>query len=45
MVGAFITYWLFSSVNLNPLVSLVISGPVCFILGWIFYKTLFRRAS
>jgi branched-chain amino acid transport system permease protein len=42
MVGAFITYWLFSSVNLNPLVCLVISGPVCFILGWIVYKALFQ---
>jgi branched-chain amino acid transport system permease protein len=42
MVGAFITFWLFSSVNLNPLVSLAISGPVCFILGWIVYTGLFR---
>jgi branched-chain amino acid transport system permease protein len=42
MIGAFITYWLYSSIDLNPLVSLVISGPVIFVIGWILYSTLFR---
>jgi branched-chain amino acid transport system permease protein len=43
MVGAFITYSLFSSINLNPLVSLVVSGPVTFAIGWVLYRTLFQR--
>ena len=41
MVGAFITFGLLGSVN--PLVSVVITGPVAFIIGFILHKTLFRR--
>lgn len=43
MVGAFITFFLLGSFNLNPLVSVVITGPVIFIIGFILHKTLFRR--
>jgi branched-chain amino acid transport system permease protein len=43
MVGSFITFWLLGSVNLNPLVSIVVTGPVVFIIGWILHSTLFRR--
>ena len=43
MVGAFITFWLLSTFNLNPLVSVVITGPVVFVMGFILHKTLFRR--
>jgi branched-chain amino acid transport system permease protein len=43
MVGAFITFWLLSSVHLNPLVSIVVTGPVCFAIGWLLHTTLFRR--
>ena len=43
MVGAFITFWMLGSINLNPLVSLVITGPAVFIMGLILHKTLFRR--
>ena len=43
MVGAFITFWLFSSVNLNPLVSLLVSAPLIFAIGWFLHVTLFRR--
>jgi branched-chain amino acid transport system permease protein len=42
MVGAFITFWLFTNVHLNPLVSLVITGPVMFIVGFLLHKTLYR---
>ena len=41
MVGAFITFGLLGSVN--PLVSVVITGPAAFIVGFILHKTLFRR--
>jgi branched-chain amino acid transport system permease protein len=43
MVGAFITYWLFSSAKLNPLVSVIVSGPLVFVIGWVLHTTIFRR--
>ena len=43
MVGAFITFFLLSTFNLNPLVSVVITGPAIFLMGFILHKTLFRR--
>ena len=43
MLGAFITFWLFGSVDLNPLVSLVVTAPLIFVIGWFLHATLFRR--
>jgi branched-chain amino acid transport system permease protein len=44
MVGAFVTLWLFgSTIQLNPLVSIVITAPMIFVIGWILHSTLFRR--
>ncbi|MHB0979334.1 MAG: branched-chain amino acid ABC transporter permease [Thermoleophilia bacterium] len=43
MVGAFVTFWLLGSVSLNPLVSVAVTGPIAFIMGFILHKTLFRR--
>ena len=43
MVGAFLTWFLFSAVGVNPLVSLAICGPVMFIIGFLIYRTLFTR--
>src|SRR4030042_4553332 len=43
MVGAMITWWLFTVIGLNPLLSLVVCGPVTFIIGYFLYGTLFRR--
>jgi branched-chain amino acid transport system permease protein len=43
MVGAFVTWWLNQAIHLNPLVSLVIVGPLCFVIGWALHSTLFRR--
>jgi branched-chain amino acid transport system permease protein len=43
MVGAFITFWLLGSAHLNPLVSVVVTGPICFVFGWVLHSTLFRR--
>ncbi len=44
MIGAFVTFWLFgSTIQLNPLASLVITGILTFVLGWILHVTLFRR--
>ncbi|OFW56735.1 MAG: hypothetical protein A2133_12185 [Actinobacteria bacterium RBG_16_64_13] len=43
MIGAFVTFWLFSSINLNPIVSIVITAPLIFVIGWLLHATLFRR--
>jgi branched-chain amino acid transport system permease protein len=43
MLGAFVTWWLYTKVGVNPLVSLAICGPVIFIIGFILYRTLFTR--
>ncbi len=42
MVGAFITFWLAGS-GLNPLLTLVVTAPVMFVIGWLLHATLFRR--
>jgi branched-chain amino acid transport system permease protein len=43
MLGAFITWWLYTMLDINPLVSLIICGPLVFIIGYILYRTLFTR--
>jgi branched-chain amino acid transport system permease protein len=43
MLGAFITWSLYTMVGINPLVSLVICGPIVFIIGFILYRTVFTR--
>jgi branched-chain amino acid transport system permease protein len=43
MLGAFITWLLYTMVGINPLVSLVICGPTVFIIGFILYRTVFTR--
>jgi branched-chain amino acid transport system permease protein len=43
MVGAFFTWALFSAFGVNPLVSLVIVGPITFIIGFILYRTIFTH--
>ena len=42
MLGAFATFSLYTMFGINPLVSLVIVGPIIFIIGFILYRTLFR---
>jgi branched-chain amino acid transport system permease protein len=42
MLGAFATWMLFTMVGINPLISLVICGPIIFIIGFYLHKTLFR---
>lgn len=43
MLGAFITWYLYTAQGINPLISLVISGPVVFVVGIFLYRTLFAR--
>jgi branched-chain amino acid transport system permease protein len=42
MIGAFITYCLYAIFGINPLVSLVICGPIMLLLGFLIFKTLFQ---
>jgi branched-chain amino acid transport system permease protein len=43
MLGAYITYWLFSTVGLNPYLSLLVSMPVVFLIGVALQRFLVRR--
>ena len=42
ILGAFATWVLYTTVGINPLISLVIVGPVVFIIGYLLHRTLFR---
>ena len=42
MLGAFATYSLHTVFGINPLLSLVISGPVIFVIGFFIHRTLFQ---
>jgi branched-chain amino acid transport system permease protein len=43
MLGAFITWTLYTTAGINPLVSLVICGPTVFLIGFFLYRTVFTR--
>jgi branched-chain amino acid transport system permease protein len=43
MLGAYITFWLFSTVGLNPYLSLLFSMPILFLLGLLLQHFLVRR--
>jgi len=41
-LGAFSTWVLYTAFGINPLISLVIVGPLIFIIGFLLHRTLFR---
>jgi len=44
MIGGFVTFWLWgSTIQLNALVSLLITAPLVFVIGWLLHSALFRR--
>jgi len=43
MVGAFITWTLYTVLGINPFLSLAIVGPITFIIGFLLQRTLFTR--
>lgn len=43
MLGAFATWTLYTILGINPLVSLVIVGPVLFLIAFALHSTLFRK--
>jgi len=42
MLGAFATWILYRTANINPLISLIICGPFIFLIGFFLHKTLFK---
>jgi len=43
MLGAFVTWVLVNAFGINPLVSLVIVGPIILVIGYLLHRTLFTR--
>ncbi len=43
MLGAFGTWTLYTVFGINPLLTLVIVGPIIFIIGFLLHRTLFTR--
>jgi branched-chain amino acid transport system permease protein len=43
MIGAFLTWTMYTVFGINPLVSLAIVGPIIFIIGFLLHQTLFTR--
>ena len=43
MLGAFATWSLYTLFGINPLVSLIICGPILLVIGFIIHRTLFKR--
>lgn len=43
MVGAFITWMMYTFFGINPFLSLVIAGPITFTIGFLLYRSLFTR--
>lgn len=43
MIGAFITWWMFTNLALDPLISIVITGPLMFVLGILLYRFIYRK--
>jgi branched-chain amino acid transport system permease protein len=45
MVGALLTWTLYTAFGINPLLALAIVGPVSFALGFVIHRTLFKRIA
>ena len=45
MLGAYVTFTLFSRFSLDPFVSLVVVGPLFFLLGVLLYRTVGKRVA
>jgi branched-chain amino acid transport system permease protein len=43
MVGAFLTWMLYSSYGVNPLLCILIVGPAAFIIGYLLYRYMFTH--
>ncbi len=43
MLGAYVTWWLFTAFNVHPLLAPLVIVPAFFLLGWALERTLVRR--
>ena len=43
MLGALTTWMLYTVFGLNPLIGLVVSGPLAFLLGYILHRTIYKH--
>jgi branched-chain amino acid transport system permease protein len=43
ILGAYLTYWLFQLTGLDPILSIALTAPVLFILGWLFQRYALSR--
>jgi branched-chain amino acid transport system permease protein len=43
MLGCLTTWTLFTVFHINPLISIVIAGPLAFVLGFIIHRTMFKK--
>lgn len=43
MLGALTTWMLYTVFGLNPLIGLVVCGPLAFLLGFVLHRTLYKR--
>jgi branched-chain amino acid transport system permease protein len=43
MLGAFVTWWVYTTFKINPIVALAITGPTIFVFGYVLYRTMFSR--
>lgn len=43
MLGGYLTFWLFTLWRVDPFLSVLISGPILFLVGGVLYQALFRR--
>lgn len=45
MIGMFVAYLMFTKLGIDPFVSILITMPVCFIIGFLLYKLAVERAK
>lgn len=43
MIGAYTAFWMYSLLNVSPIISLAIAGVICAMMGWAVYQGIFRR--
>lgn len=43
ILSAYFTYWLFQTYGVDPIISILITTPVMFVLGWVLQRYVFSR--
>lgn len=45
MIGMFVSYFLFTSFGVDPFLSILISAPICFVIGYVLYRLFVEKAK